>query len=149
MAVTKALSAEDGNLNRSFLGARQVPYKDIDLSMVANLGTGDIYRKTDAEAVKQGVKNLLMTNQTEKPFQPHFGADFESLLFDLMHPEEIEESIKRKITNAIRSFEPRAKLITTVVNAAQDQNKIFISITFSILNTDTVVRLTTTVNRLR
>lgn len=149
MAVTKALSNEDGNLSRSFISGRTVPYKDIDLSMIVNAGTGDVYRKTDADAVKQGVKNVLMTNRLEKPFQPEYGGDLESLLFDLMAPGDVEETIRRKIANAIKSFEPRARLISTEINATQDENKVFISITFSIVNTDTTVRLTTTVNRLR
>jgi len=69
--VTKAFSIEDGNLaTRSIVVARRKEYKDIDLSFT-NRTTGEIYKKTNAAAVKQSVKNLLLTNRTEKPFEPY------------------------------------------------------------------------------
>jgi phage baseplate assembly protein W len=148
MAVKKALSTEDGDLSRSFTTARTVPYKDVDLSFQVNPSTGDVYRKLDAESVKQGVKNLLMTNRLDKPFSPNFGGDFESLLFDLADPF-MEQDIKDKVERVIKSYEPRAQFLQTRVRATPDTHEVFISVTFNIKNTDTNITLTTSINRLR
>ena len=74
------LSTEDGNLSVSTLiGTRTKLYKDIDLTF-ANKPSGEIFKKESAAAVKQAVKNLMLTNHFEKPFQPRFGANFRDLL---------------------------------------------------------------------
>ena len=60
------LSAEDGNLGVSTLiGTRTKLYKDIDLTF-ANKTSGEIFKKEDAAAVKQAVKNLILTNYFER-----------------------------------------------------------------------------------
>ena len=61
----RSFAIEDGNLNKATLVvSRSRVYKDIDLSF-AKRPYGDVYKKTDAAAVKQAVKNLLLTNSTE------------------------------------------------------------------------------------
>ena len=66
--ATRAFALEDGNLGtRSIITTKNVVYKDIDLTFTAK-PSGDIYKKEDAAAVKQSVKNILMTNIMEKPF---------------------------------------------------------------------------------
>ena len=60
MATTRVLSKEDGNLNTSTLiTSRSRLYSDIDLTFTAK-PNGEIYKKRDAAAVKQAVKNLLV-----------------------------------------------------------------------------------------
>ena len=89
MAVTKALSIEDGNLQTpSIVTTRNRKYSDLDLTFAART-TGDIFKKTDAAAVKQSVKTILQTNFGEKPFQPNFGADLRSRLFENFTDEEL------------------------------------------------------------
>ena len=64
------LAAEDVRLgSSSIVGARTKVYKDIDLTFAVR-PSGEIFKKTDAAAVKQAVKNLMLTNYYEKPFQP-------------------------------------------------------------------------------
>ncbi len=101
------LSTEDGNLGVSTLiGTRTKLYKDIDLTF-ANKTSGEIFKKEDAAAVKQAVKNLILTNYFEKPFQPLFGGNLREMLFDLAD-DDAEEDIEERIKNAIGVFEPRA-----------------------------------------
>ena len=83
--MAKAFSIEDGNLQtRSLVTTRNRLYKDIDLSFDhkptdgTNPTTADVYKKEDAAAVKQAVKNLLMTNFGEKPFNLFYGANLQS-----------------------------------------------------------------------
>ena len=89
--VTKSFSTEDGNLSSSsIVSARTIYFKDIDLSMELKT-SGDVYKKTHASAVKQSVKNIIMTNFYEKPFDPFFGANISGLLFELANDLTGEE----------------------------------------------------------
>ena len=81
MALNRALAAEDTNLSIStIITTREKDYRDIDLSFAKKTNTGDIFKKTDAAAVKQAIKTLLLTNRMEKPFQPGFGADLRAVI---------------------------------------------------------------------
>ena len=81
--MAKVFSIEDGNIgNTSLISARNLTYSDIDLSF-ANKPSGDIFKKQHAAAVKQAVRNLLMTNFSEKPFLPRYGGNLNSFLFSL------------------------------------------------------------------
>ena len=61
MALNRALAAEDTNLSVSkIITTRNKDYKDLDLSFVKKTNTGDIFKKTDAAAVKQAVKTLSL-----------------------------------------------------------------------------------------
>ena len=82
MAV-RLLSQEDGGLNtNNKLVSRSRGFSDLDL-LFANKPNGEIYKKIDAAAVKQSVKNLVLTNYYEKPFQPYFGTNIRDMLFEL------------------------------------------------------------------
>lgn len=146
--VTKAFAVEDGNLNTvSLVTSRTRLYKDIDLTF-AKKPSGEVYKKTDAAAVKQAVKNLLLTNKYEKPFQPEFGGDLNNLLFELVDNDTVYE-IDGAIREAIRKYEPRARVRQVATNLQPDANSISVTVTFQIISTEEIVTLDTTITRLR
>lgn len=146
--VTRAFAVEDGNLNTVALTtSRTKTFKDIDLTF-AKRPSGEIYKKTDAAAVKQAVKNLLLTNKFEKPFQPDFGGDLNNLLFELVDNDTVYE-IDGAVRNAVQRYEPRARIRQVATNLQPDANSISVTITFQIVNTEEVVTLDTTITRLR
>ena len=146
--VTRAFAVEDGNLSTaSLITTRTKLYKDIDLTF-AKKPSGEIYKKTDAAAVKQAVKNLLLTNKFEKPFQPEFGGDLNNLLFELVDNDTVYE-IDGAIREAVQRYEPRARVRQVATNLQPDANSISVSVTFQIVNTEEVVTLDTTITRLR
>ena len=66
--MSRILSIEDKDPNASALvTSRSKVYKDIDLSF-AKRPSGDVYKKSDAAAVKQAVKTIVATGRLEKPF---------------------------------------------------------------------------------
>lgn len=148
MAISRSLSIEDGNLNiPSLVTTRKVDYSDIDLTFTAT-ATGDVYKKLDAAAVKQSVKNILLTDFAEKPFKPMFGSGLKALLFDLID-DDLEDQIESVIKNSITNFEPRAKVINVITIAAPDNNSVNISVVFQIITTNETVTLNTNLKRLR
>ena len=59
--MARAYSLEDGNLSKRTINqAIGRSYSDLDLTFTAK-PSGDVYRKLEVAAVKQAVKNLLMT----------------------------------------------------------------------------------------
>lgn len=151
MATTRALSIEDGDLGKVTLATTQNrEYVDIDLAFDKKPTSGEIYKKRNAAAVKQAVKNLLLTNQNEKPFQPYFGGNLNSFLFELLELDSADE-IEEEIRSAIEVYEPRVDLrsLDVRVNIEPDNNALTVTVIFRVINTNEVVEFTTTLNRLR
>jgi phage baseplate assembly protein W len=148
MATTRVLSREDGNLSTSTLiTSRNKLFKDIDLTFTAK-PNGEIYTKKDASSVKQAIKTLIQTNHYEKPFQPFFGGDIRSQLFELAD-ETTENDIKDNIIYNIETYEPRAQLIDILVNYRPNQNSVEVTIEFQVVNSEEIVTFTTVLSRLR
>lgn len=152
MASSRALSIEDGNLSApSTLNATaNRKYIDVDMSFATKPVSGDVYKKTNAASVTQALKTLIMTNRTEKPFEPAFGANIGALLFELADVDTAND-IKFAIRETIRVYEPRVDpddlFIDVVVHP--DYNSVELSIVFKIVNTNETVEFTTRLNRLR
>jgi len=146
--MSRVFSQEDGNLqSRPISTSRTRDYKDIDLTFNKKT-TGDIFKKTEAAAVKQAIKNLLLTNKTEKPFQPYFGGNLNSFLFNL-DTEFDEDDIRDTIENAIYNFEPRALVQKVQVNLSSDYNQVRILIEFQVISTKETDTLNVSLTRLR
>ena len=146
--MSRAFAVEDKNLNQaSIIVSRNKLYRDINLSFTVR-DDGEVYKTIDAGAVKQAIKNLLLTNHFEKPFLPLYGGNLRDLLFELA-TSSISEEITSNITRAIESYEPRAKIVDIRVDNRADYNSIGVTVEFRIVNTEETVIFTTTLVRLR
>ena len=117
-----------------------------DLSLVP--GKGDIARKSNEEAVKESIKNLVLTGRGERPFQPDLGCDVRELLFENATPQTLE-LMKTTIENVIKTYEPRCNLIGVDVTGAVDSNTITITIVFTLINTLEPVSFNIILDRIR
>lgn len=148
MAVSRAFSIEDGNLqSKSITVARELTYSDIDLTFTPK-PSGDLYKKNDAADVKQSVKNLLLTNYTEKPFNMRFGGNLSDFLFELETDTDID-ILADQIIEAVDLYEPRAQVLRVYGNIKPDTNEVRITIEFQVLSTSELVVLDLTLTRLR
>lgn len=154
MALRRIVAYEDGANNSSALvTSRQQSYKDIDLSFTAKPGAGggfkgDIYKKFDVGAILQSVKNIILTDNGEKPFTPNFGVGVISELFEF-NDSITRNKVKRLIRNNVSYYEPRVEIETINVTSREDTNEIAIVLELTILSTNETVTFTTFVNRLR
>ena len=146
----RAYSQEDANLGTNSVPiARKREYKDIDLTLAVKPTSGDVYKKLDAAAVKQSVKNLIMTNQLEKPFKPKFGANIRSLLFELIDNNS-DVLVRKRLFSAITRSEPRVRVLDIRVSYTDNySNTLDTTITFKVLNSPEVFQITTNLARLR
>jgi len=148
MATRRVLSRQDGDLNTSsIITTRTVPYRDIDLTFAAK-PNGEIFKKNDAAAVQQALKNLILTNHFEKPFLPFFGGNIRALLFELAD-DDIEEDVRDNIIETINIYEPRAILRNIDVVSDPDRNSLNVTIEYQVSNSEEIFTFTTAVSRLR
>lgn len=148
MAIRRVLSTEDGNLQKSTLiSSRTVDHLDIDLTF-SKRPSGDIYKKRDAAAVKQSIKNLLLSNHYDKPFEPFYGANLTSMLFELAD-DQTESEVRDNIITTVEEYEPRVSILNLDVRVLPDQHDMRVSIEFRVISTDEIVTFTTNLARLR
>jgi len=146
--ANRSFSIEDGNLNSSALVvSRSRVYKDIDLTF-AKKPSGDIFKKTDAAAVKQSVKNILLTNSTEKPFAPKYGANLNAFLFNLDVEFDLD-LLEERIIESVDRYESRAKVVNVDLAVYGDQHLVKATVTFRILNTSEEDTIELNLTRLR
>ena len=144
----RAFSVEDGNIgSNQIITSRTKFSKDIDLSF-AKRPSGDVFKKEHAAAVKQAVKNILLTNFSEKPFLPRYGGNLNALLFAL-NTDFSEEEIKERIIQTIEIFEPRAIVLNVSTILNDDSHEVKITVTFRAVNTNQTVVTELNLTRLR
>jgi predicted component of type VI protein secretion system len=105
-------------------------FEDIDLMFSAHPITGSLKTVINENAVKQAVKNTVLTNKFERLYNPTNFTNVSGSLFDNITSSSVA-FLRQKIRFAIENFEPRAKVldVTVVVN---DTNNVDVNIYFSI-----------------
>jgi|TARA_R100000005_G_C4912727_1_gene149651 phage baseplate assembly protein W len=147
MAILQSGYIDASRTNASSRSTRL--YKDIALSFERNAATKDVIVKKDVDAVKQSVRNLILTNHYERPFQPEIGSGISNLLFEPLDPITAN-SITRVIGEVITNFEPRAQLISVDAQPDYNSNSYEVTINFRVINVPgELVSLTTMLERSR
>ena len=123
-------------------------WSDLDLDFIKHPTTKDIVKKTDVEAVKRAVRNLILTNRFERPFHPEIDGGVTRLLFELATPSTKLE-IENAIRVVIRNFEPRAEVIDVFVGGDIDKNGFDVTLTFRVINHPEPVTIELFLERLR
>jgi phage baseplate assembly protein W len=112
---------------------KEVQFSDLSITMTAHPITGNVSVRKNADAVIAALKNLILTNRFERPYNPLYGADIRNRLFENFDPIE-QVNIEEDIKTAINNFEPRAKISEVTVIAAPNSNSVRINIVFYVVN---------------
>ena len=123
-------------------------FKDLDLDFGLNPVTKDVNKLTDAESIKRSVRNLINTNNYERPFRPEIGSGIRGLLFEPM-TELTSHFMQVKIAEILNEFEPRISVSNIIINNQEDRNAYSVSIHFLIKGTQEPVIVDTFLERLR
>jgi phage baseplate assembly protein W len=108
----------------------------------------DLVKKYDDQAIKTAVKNLILTNNYERPFHPEIGSQVNALLFEPATPL-LKAVLEKTIRNTIENFEPRVNLTDVQVDVDGDNNRVNVTIDFRILNTQTAQTIELALERTR
>jgi phage baseplate assembly protein W len=123
-------------------------FKDLDLSFNIHPVKKDINKHVGVKAVINSIKNLVLTNHYEKPFQPEIGSNVRKLLF-----ENIDEltsiALQREIAQVIVNYEPRANVSKVYVFADYENNGFNVEVEFSVINQSNPITITFFLERIR
>ena len=121
---------------------------DFDLNFTKHPVTQDVAMKYDEEAIKASVRNLVLTQNYERPFHSEIGSQIRGLLFEPSGPM-LNIMLKRAIEDTIINFEPRVQLEDVLVNIRSDEYTVEVTIYFTILNTNRPVQVDLILTRTR
>ena len=123
-------------------------WSDLDLDFTKHPVSKDVTRKTDVEAVKRSVRNLILTNRYERPFHPELGCGVRELLFEQFTPMT-KVFLQRKIEEVLVNYEQRIKLQNVTVDDDQDGNRLVVDIYFYVIGVPGPQQVQTFLQRVR
>jgi phage baseplate assembly protein W len=127
---------------------RQNLYADFHKDLTQNPISEDLALKRDDEAVKEAIKNLILTDRGERLMQPLLGSSIRSMLFENNTPGTIKV-IQEMIKETINTYEPRATLLDVIVQSSLDDNVVEVAIYFYINNVEQPITLNVFLERTR
>ena len=114
----------------------QKVYSDLDLTFNRLPGTNDVAMRYDDQAVIASVRNLLLTNFYERPFQPNLGSNVDKLLFEPVN-DLTSNILATEIRNVINNYEPRVSINMLEITSNPNQASFSVYMRFYIGNNTT------------
>ena len=111
--------------------ATKLSFKDINITFKKHPVTNDLVVSRDASAIKQAIVNLLLTNKGEKLFNPEYGSDIRSYLFEPLDYGTAAQ-IQRNIAYSVNKHEPRVQIEDLRANPNFDDNGFDVEMTYSV-----------------
>ena len=125
-----------------------VIFSDYTLSFLYHPVTKELIVVKNEEAVKQAIRNCILTAVGERFFSPFFGSNIYKSLFEPFSPFFAEDLLKY-ITLSIAQFEPRCQLLNVTPIVNEDANEVSVNIVFSLINSLTPVSFNVFLRRVR
>lgn len=148
MALYSGDKQISGNLEQASIVSKKKPHRDLDLSLKIHPIRKDIIPLKDDAAIKNAVRNLIITNFYERPFGDDKGANLGGLLFEPAgYITEIR--LRDNIERVLQKYEPRIQtgVITIFDNA--DENAYNVIVNFRIKEFDSNSSVELVLRRLR
>jgi phage baseplate assembly protein W len=123
-------------------------YSDLDLNFNIHPVRKDINRHTGEMAVINSIKNLMLTNHYERPFQPNIGSNIRRLLFENLDTITAS-SIESEINQTISNYEPRAQILRVSAEADYDNNGFNVELEFFVVNRTDPITINFFLERIR
>lgn len=134
------LTAEKKNASKEL-------YADFLTNLNVHPETRTLVKNINENAVKRSLRNLILTNKGEAPFQPNKGSDINKVLFEQM--SEITTEMLRTYIKETVDLEPRCNLLDIVIIADEANNSYAVSIFFELINNNKPLSLVLNLQRIR
>jgi phage baseplate assembly protein W len=107
--------------------------KNTAIGVMLPMGGTPIFKSsyTTEEQSISNLKNLILTQKGERPFQPDFGTDVYSLLFEQMTPD-LGDALDSSLRADIKYWLPYIIIDNILINVEEDYNRVSISMKFKI-----------------
>ena len=123
-------------------------YQDFKKDLEKSPLSQDLTVNKDEDAVKESIKNLILTDRGERLMQPSLGGNISAMLFENLTPATLT-LIEEQVKTTINLYEPRAELQNVAVSGSLDENTVRIKITFYIKNVQQPIDLDVFLERTR
>jgi uncharacterized protein len=130
------------------LKRKRVLYSDFFKDLTVNPISGDLALRTNEEAIKESMKNLILTNRGERLFQPNIGSDVMASLFENATPVTLK-ILEERVRDVINNFEPRVSIIDVDVTSLYDDNRVQVTIYFYVKNREDPLSVDVFIDRVR
>lgn len=119
---------------------------DFSLNFTRHPISNNLVIRKNSEAVKQSIRNILLTRKGERRFDPNFGSPIYDYLFE-NYTDIAKVVLKDEIFRVISFYEPRVNILDILVNF--EDHELRVDIAFNTNNIVEPITLTVIVNRLR
>lgn len=123
-------------------------YQDFKKNLEISPLSADLTLNKDEDAVKESIKNLILTDRGERLMQPNLGGNITAMLFENLTPS-VMKLIEDNVRTTINLYEPRAELQNVAVTSNIDDNTVRVRITFYIKNVEQPIDLDVFLERTR
>ena len=110
-------------------------FKDLSASFQTNPLSNDLIALKNESAIARSVRNLILTGQGERPFQPVLGTGVSRLLFENMD-KLTASAIRSELRTTIENYEPRVEINEIIVEADFERNAFDVTLQYFIIGMD-------------
>ena len=110
-------------------------FKDLSASFQTNPLSNDLIALKNESAIARSVRNLVLTIQGERPFQPVLGTGVNALLFENMD-KLTASAIRSELRTTIENYEPRVEINEILVEADFEGNAFHVTLQYFIIGMD-------------
>ena len=110
-------------------------FKDLSASFQTNPLSNDLIALKNESAIARSVRNLILTGQGERPFQPVLGTGVSRLLFENMD-KLTASAIRSELRTTIENYEPRVEINEIIVEPDFERNAFDVTLQYFIIGMD-------------
>ena len=110
-------------------------FRDLSASFQTNPLSNDLIALKNESAIARSVRNLVLTIQGERPFQPVLGTGVSRLLFENMD-KLTASAIRSEIRTTIENYEPRVEINEIIVEPDPERNAMDVTLQYFIIGID-------------
>ena len=110
-------------------------FLDLSASFQTNPLSNDLISLKNESAIARSVRNLVLTIQGERPFQPVLGTGVSRLLFENMD-KLTASAIRSELRTTIENYEPRVEINEIIVEADFERNAFDVTLQYFIIGID-------------
>ena len=110
-------------------------FKDLSASFQTSPLNNDLIALKNESAIARSVRNLVLTIQGERPFQPVLGTGVSRLLFENMD-KLTASAIRSEIRTTIENYEPRVEINEILVEPDFEGNAFHVTLQYFIIGID-------------
>ena len=110
-------------------------FKDLSASFQTSPLNNDLIALKNESAIARSVRNLVLTIQGERPFQPVLGTGVSRLLFENMD-KLTASAIRSEVRTTIENYEPRVEINEIIVEADFERNAFDVTLQYFIIGMD-------------